>query len=150
KKELPVKQVAIDPDIQNFVIENIKIFERLYKDTVKLNELGAPDPDSILIIDKIDKDGQNETTLNSNKKIKDEIVLLKLNRMIFQPETPAESQNAEKVIKFKDWCIKKQEFTNQQMNREMKKLRIYKNENYSIEQVQRILKWFEIGMKQNT
>lgn len=150
RKDLTVQQMAINPDLEAFVIDNIKSFEKLYNDSKKLKNLGADDPDQILITSKMDADGGTVITLNSNKNVKDELTLLKLNQMIFNPENIADKRSAEKIIKFKNWCYQKQEFTTQQMNRQLRKLRVYKNNSYSFEHIQRVLKWFELEAKRNT
>lgn len=148
RNDLTTKQMPINPDLEVFVIDNIKRFEKLYKDSKKLKNLDADDPDQILITTKMTADSGTVITLNSNKKVKDEMTLLKLKKQVFEPNTTTEERIRLKLIVFTLWCKNKGEFTTQQMRRKLKSLRIFKS--YSFEQIKRILNWFNLEVKKDT
>lgn len=143
RKAIYVDNSEIDPQIETLVIEEIKKFEKLFKREEKLKKLGEADPNRILL------DSTDDMKLNSDKNYKDELTLLKLNKMILEPKNKADEITASKVLEFSEWVKSQKEFTTNQMNRQMKKLNIYKNDSYSFENVKRILEWFEVRVKKD-
>lgn len=146
RKDLTIKQMAIDPKINSIVMDNIKDFEKLYKRYKALEMLGSKNPDSILISRNI----QNEITLTSEKEYKDELTLLRLNKMIFEPKNKADLIANTKVIKFAEWCENTKEFTSFQMFRKLKEIGVYKNSDFSLNHITRLLNWFEIDVQKET
>lgn len=143
RKAIYVDKSKVNPQIETLVIKQIKDFEKLYKRNEKLKKLGAEDPNTILL------DVSDGIKVNSDKNYKDELTLLQLNKMIFEPKNKVDKVTASAVIKFAEWAKNQTEFTTNQMSKKMRELKIYKNESYSFERVKRVLEWFEIKVKKD-
>ncbi|PKR80634.1 hypothetical protein CW751_09705 [Brumimicrobium salinarum] len=143
RKAIYVDKSKVNPQIETLVIKQIKDFEKLFKRNEKLKKLGAEDPNTILL------DVSDGIKVNSDKSYKDELTLLQLNKMIFEPKNKADKVTASTVIKFAEWAKNQTEFTTNQMSKKMKDLRVYKKESYSFERVKRVLEWFEIRVKKD-
>lgn len=146
KAELEIKQLRIKTDLQKFVIDEIKDFEKLYKYKCKLENLGVNDPDKILIKKELAK----PDTLNSTHEINKELTLLKLGNVIMNPKNKNDMKEAERLVKFAEWCENKKEFTYLSMCKELKKHRIFKNSAYSQKMIFTVLEWFKLSAHRNT
>jgi hypothetical protein len=143
RKAINVDNSIISPQIETLVIQRIKDFEKLYKRNETLKDLGEADPNRILL------DSTDGMKLNSDKNYKDELTLLQLNKMIFEPKNKADKNTVLRVVEFSEWVKNQSEFTTNQMNKKMRELRIYKNDSYSFENVKRVLEWFEVRVKKD-
>ncbi|HRO09660.1 MAG TPA: hypothetical protein PK047_12415, partial [Saprospiraceae bacterium] len=101
-------------------------------------------PDNILI--KTESDG---VTLNSWQKIKNEIKLLKLNKVIFEPQNKKEESISKKYFTFIEWIKKRYFFSTSQFRKELSRLRIYDGKNTSFEDVKTLCEWYGIKVKKD-
>lgn len=144
KSSINLQQVRVTPEIDEFTKANIKDLEQLFKYNIRLLKLDCATPDNILI--KTESDG---VTLNSWQKIKNEIKLLKLNKVIFEPQNKKEESTSKKYFTFIDWIKQRNVFTTSQFRRELSRLRIYDNKNTSFEDVKTLCEWHGIKVKKD-
>ena len=140
RKALTVRQQRFEPQTEKVALNNIKDFETLYKRSEKLRQLGADDPDTILIKDD---------TLASNDYYNKQTLLLKIQPTIMNPQNAADMNQARRFILFAQWCKNKETFTYKQMYQKLRSLRIVNLKAYNEKMLFEVLKWFELNAKRN-
>ncbi|MGO3689347.1 MAG: DEAD/DEAH box helicase family protein [Psychroflexus halocasei] len=144
KKELTVKQIPINPALENFTIKHIKDFEKLYSRFKKLESLGVEEPNDILIKNDLD------ITLTSNKKYKEQLVLIQLEKIIYEPKNAADKRTVLKLENLVKWCIEKKEITNNQLYRQLRKQRLFSSTIYNEKMFFCVLDWLGVDATKDT
>src|SRR5690606_13758482 len=145
RSELTVQQKVLDTNIEFFIIEQIKDFEKLYKYHKKLMSLGCTEINEVLI-----KSKNGCLTLQSDKHVRNEIHLLKILKCIFEPKNETDRKEAVRFMNFCQWCEAKKEFTSANMFRELKKIGIRKTEVMNEKMIFQILHWFRFDVKKDS
>ena len=140
RNDLRDTQGFIDPNTEQIVINYIKDFEKLYKRTKKLEQLGVKEPDRILI------DTSKALTLASEKNYKDEVTMLQVKNIIQNPQNEADKKAKVRLEQFAEWCKNQTEFTHVNMIKKLKSLSVYKNDSYTFDKMKRVLKYFDIEL----
>lgn len=146
KNKIKIEQRAINQNLELFVISQIKDFEKLFKRYEKLKSLGADDPDKVLI----KEDDKGGFTLASTQKYKDEIINLKLYKLVFEPQTQSDLKALKRIKDFGEWCKDKNEITPGQLYKKLKSLGVYKNSDLTFTTIQTVLEWLGYTAKKCT
>jgi hypothetical protein len=135
RADLTIQQKRCDPRLLQLVISNIKRFEKLYKCSLTLLSFDIDDPNTILI---------NDDTLASDDHYKKELLMLKMEAVVFSPKNATDKKNKEKLTTFAGQCRVKETFTSPQMFRMLKSLRVINQKAYNEKMLFQVLEWFNL------
>lgn len=149
KIRLSINEQQINPpiDVLKIVMSNIKDFEKLFKRTMTLTKLGANNIDEILI--NLESE---PITLNSSTPYADEILFLTIEHSLNLADnqaTPGDKKTKIQFIKFAEWCAKTTTFTNFQMIRKLKELRVLQSKSINEKTLFRVLELFNLEVIRN-
>ena len=135
KANLTIQQKRSDPRLLQLVISNIKRFEKLYKCSLTLSSFGIEDPNTILI---------NDDTLASDDHYKKELLMVKMEAVVFDPKNATDKKNKEKLTTFAVQCREKETLTSPKMFRMLKSLRVINHKAYNEKMLFQVLEWFNL------
>lgn len=135
RADLAVQQIRCDPKILQLVISNIKRYEQLYKRGQALRRFGIEDPNTILI---------KGDTLASNDHYKRELLMVKMEAVVFSPKNATDKKNKEKLTTFAGMCRQKETFSSPQMYKMLKSLKVVNQKAYNEKMLFQVLEWFNL------